>query len=77
MEDKKEKPTITIETLLEDNKSIKDELETLKSQLNEMTEFNKALLSQKASTITQSNETNKEQAIKNVYSFIKEDIYNG
>lgn len=70
MEDKKEQPTITIETLLEDNKNIKASLEATNKKLDEMVAFNKALLSS-THRVANDNEITKETAMKKIEAYIK------
>lgn len=70
MEDKKEQPTITIETLLEDNKNIKASLEATNKKLDEMVTFNKALLSS-THRVANDNEITKETAMKKIEAYIK------
>ena len=73
MEDNK--PTITIEALLEDNKNIKETITSLSSKLEEMINFNKALLANNGNpVVAKPEEVEKIEAIKKVEAFIKEEI---
>lgn len=73
MEDNK--PTITIETLLEDNKNIKETIASLSSKLEEMVNFNKALLANNGNpVVAKPEEADKIEAMKKVEAFIKEEI---
>lgn len=73
MED--DKPTITIEALLEDNKNIKETIASLSSKLEEMVNFNKALLANNGNpVVAKPEESEKIEAMKKVEAFIKEEI---
>ena len=70
-----DKSTITLETLLEDNKNIKETIASLSSKLEEMVNFNKALLANNGNPVApKPEEVEKDEAMKKVEAFIKEEI---
>ena len=70
-----DKSTITLETLLEDNKNIKETITSLSSKLEEMINFKKALLANNGNpVVAKPEEVEKAEAMKKVEAFIKEEI---
>lgn len=57
----------TLNLLLDDNKKIKEELEATKARLEEITNFNRALLATKPAPVSQDDETLKAKAKLNAY----------